>query len=333
MPKIKSVAELGVRLEDLNHLKRAEDSSNKAARTLMGLSPETKALLDSGMSLAEALKATCAKIPAAQFGSSGKPVHSITFGQSAPPSNPFYTQMWTQEKAILEECLRHASDANFAANGLSPEAQRMLKESSYASLVNQWNEDIFVYMRNPGASSSSSPTSAAPEPFAFFGASKGQAAASRDKDKSPSSPATMQEMLADLNVLPQLRGFTSRFRDGGMPDVFPPDGGYTTLTQIVADLQTLQDRNESFSEEEYARKVLSVWKTMPEQQCKDAARHIKENLPLVLVTASRSLAEKLLQLSPEARRLVQADKVPFQEVEARWDAALQEFVGLGSGFV
>ena len=121
----------------------------------MGLSPETKALLDSGMSLADALKATCAKIPVLHFTGSADAAknRSITFGHPAQQQqpNPFYAQMWAQEKAIMEECIKHASDANVAASQLSQEAQQMLKASSYSHLIHQWNEDIFMYMMNAGS--------------------------------------------------------------------------------------------------------------------------------------------------------------------------------------
>lgn len=305
MPSIQNVAELGRRLNDLGCLKRAEESSNKAATTLMGLSPETKALLDSGMSLAEALRATCAKIPPVAFtGSTKQATITCAFGQAAQPSNPFYVQMWTQEKSILEECIKHATDANLAVNSLSQEAQLMLKECSYSAVIHTWNEDIFMYMRSPGSSSKAIPAQERKIPG----------------NKCTRGAPTMGEMLADLRVLQQLKAFCIKV--GDYPAVFPPDAGYATLQQIASDLHSL--RQEPFDEEAYTNRITPIRGCVDES----IAKHLKESIPAVVAGASRALAEKLLQLSPEARRLLQEDKVPIKDVEARWDSAVQEFVGL-----
>ena len=150
--------DVGRRLQDIEIMKNVQNFAMQKATRLASLSPDTAALLDSGMSFAQckqAIQKKQAEAPPA--------VVNPSFGMHNSP----YHQMLATDYRIVDECIQGMDWVDNRLSGhpkmmfnhvkgrmddkvLSMEAVNILKKRdvSIAQLVNRWEGDITSFMCN-----------------------------------------------------------------------------------------------------------------------------------------------------------------------------------------
>jgi hypothetical protein len=133
------------------------------------------------------------------------------------------------------------------------------------------------------------------------------------------APRDIKVILEDLKILPKLQDF--RMAIGDVPLLHPPPFSYTTIQEILCDLQSIQPGK--FKKAAFVKMLKSYHRSYSPDWAESVSKMAASHLPAIYKGCQQNLAELTAQLSPNARQCLKTG-MKFQDMEKTWNSAIED---------